>query len=706
MSKQWIQAVKAHDLVILASTLLNMRSGRMRTLGPCPACSADRRGSSDGRLPIGVKSGGWQCHACGAQGDVVEMLAHSVLGKTSKGLHADGWDRLRSWCAENALLDNLSEVDDAPIKRTRPARTKSVADILRKKPQKRAGGAAASGGTEERPKGRQPSRGPFKWREGLFEECSQALWADTPEAAQVREYLLGYRKLSEEAVRAFSLGLFVIDGKPHTSKAGRPYLTIPLAGADERVVNVRFRSVPVVGTCEHCETPRGCSKCREYRVCEGRPLPLFGSQNLGNDLAGPVLITEGELDVVALYSYGFTVSVVSGTAGAGAGWDKQDDWLDLLEPYESIVGVYDDDDAGSKGWAKLVELLGPYRCSNATLPKKDAGDCLIEGVGKERVARALGRAKSALGIEFRSVDSYDEQIENLIENPIMMRGVSSGSDKLDECLGGVRLGELWVATGETGEGKTSVFTWFMLEQAKRGFAGAITSFEQQPIGTVQKLLRIEVGGDFTQCSREDRLAAMQRLGKYPLRILDHYGDISPTKLVESIRYAKRRHGTTRFLIDHLGYCVDQDSEDEKRAIDVVVKALAQLAVNEGILIILIAHPHNISMARGWQRVRARNLKGSSTIRQEAHVIVVVVKEDPNVSTKGARIKKVKRPWPQSRFFFDKIRSEFGLNGSECALAFDPLSTGLADDWDSLPCARAGLLVPRRRAPASAQEEDD
>jgi len=453
-------------------------------------------------------------------------------------------------------------------------------------------------------------------------------------------------------------------------------------------VSAKFRSVPVVGTCDACESERGCRKCRDYRNCKGRPLPLYGAHRLSEDLSIPVVMVEGEMDVLAAYTYGLRVNVVSTTAGAGT---FRDEWLDLLEPYAAMIGFYDADDKGDEGFAEVAGKLGVYRCSRAVPPQKDIGDCLMDDVERERIERALGRAKPMHGIEMRKADDYVEPIEVLINEPWRLRGVTTGWENLDEVLAGWRPGVV-VITGETGQGKTTFATAACLNLAREGAGVMLTSFEQEPVGTVQKLLRNEVGGDFTRVERATRVAALEALAELDLWILDHYGHITPAKLVETMRYAKRRHGVTYFLVDHLGFLIDADAPDERRAIEAVIRALAIVAKQLQITIFLIAHPHNTGRDHKGRpnEVTARDLKGASAIRQDADDIIVVSQLPP---TKDV-------PWPRSRIKADKVRSDFGVSGGSCVLAFDPGSNTFADRWEETPAGEDGLLVPRSSKPTN------
>ncbi len=696
---EWIEQLKQATVYDVATTQLGMQGGRLRSLGPCPACNADRRGAGDGRLPIGTgrDARGWQCHACDARGDVVELVALRVLGKSSAQAQAGEWAQLREWATARGLANPEATRQQRGGGGRKPrawqAPATSVASLL--------GERSARAGTQEQGDGvpsdapaqeAQAPGGRFGWHHGLAEECAAALWGDAPQAAQAREYLTAHRKLGEDVLRAHGVGLYVREGQPVVSAAGRPYVTIPLRDPGGRAVNVRFRSVPVAGTCDNCTGGTGCKKCKEYRVCSGRPMPLFGADRLLPDTSVPVLVTEGEFDVISMHQYGFAANVVSSTLGAKTPW--RDDWLDLLEPYDGIVGLYDGDGDGEAGWEALVEKLGNYRCSRATLPRKDAGDCLATGVEAGVVERAVLRAQPMIGLAFRKADEFLAQLETLIDRPELLRGTPTGSQKLDQLLGGWRPGVV-VVTGETGQGKTTFTTWGLLQQARQGHGVVVTSFEQSPIGTVQKLVRAQVGRDFTAVTREERRDAMYQLAQLPLYLLDHYGHLGATRVIEGVRYARRRLGARFFLIDHLGFLVDPDAEDERRAIEAVVRALAIAAKQMEVTIFLVVHPRNDApKGRGYTRVTMQQLKGASAIRQDADDILVVVAEGPDTA-KGRR---VKRPWPQSRVYADKVRSEFGISGGDVALAYDPGSCTYADEWADTPAGRAGLLVPRRVQP--------
>mgnify|MGYP001578640275 CR=1 FL=1 len=715
MSDGWIAAFKEHPVTDIATRYLGM-TVRARALTPCPKCNADKRGGADPRPPIGLDRGsaGWKCWACQAQGDVLELVAWKVLGRGCTGLDTEGWAELRRWALEHRLVSEEPGHDRR--RGGSPAGSVQSVAALMGKPIRKLGRTAPppsdTDGDGPAPARGEASRGrslgggggggkapQFQWAPDLAQKCCAAIedHKDDPMVAAAMAYLLQHRKLSPAALDEAGIGVLVYEGKVWVNEAGRPYVTIPLPNETREVVNMKFRSVPIVGTCEYCQSPLGCKKCREYRACYNRPLPLYGSHALSPDKGSPILLVEGEFDRLAMMSYGWSVNVVSGTAGAGT-WEEG--WTDLLEPYDRIVGLYDPDPDGDKGWKKASEVLGTYRCERAKLPRKDAGDCLAEGIDADDIGLALAHTTPAHDIEVVKPDALLDDLEVLIEHPDRLRGVPTGSRKLNAAVGGFRPGVITV-TGESGQGKTTFTTWLMYQQARQGNAVLVTSFEQQPIGTLQKLMRIQVQKDFTQVSKDRRRAAAGELAAMPLHILKHYGNIDPKKLIEVFRYCKRRLGIRQFLVDHLGFLIDPDARDERLAIQAVMRAMALVAKEMDIIIYLVVHPSNQGkeIPGKFSRVTMKDLKGASAIRQESDDILVVTRENPNWE-KG---RKVKRPWPQARVWVEKVRSEFGSAGVDIPLAFDPGSCTYADEWGETPAGRDGLLVPREGAHPDADE---
>lgn len=708
-------------------------SERRRTWGPCPACNATQRGSEDGRGPIGVSaSGGWTCHAgsCGAKGDVVTALCWHLTRSESPS--EDGWKQVRDYAAErgwcsskgNAVTDRVRHMGGGSRPPT-PARSKepkelSEDDIQADGP---SGTSDDSAEPDATPAGYESRGGMFKWSSDLVERCHEAYlnpekligsgaWSDGDVglAVSVVRYLIEYRRLTEDVLRFARIGICVDAGGKLALSEGRPWLVIPLYDKAGRAVSAHFRRVPVPGTCADCDALgewRECEHCRKkkrYKLCAGRPTPLYGANHLTGDTRKPVYIVEGELDVLALRVYGYTENVVSGTAGADTFVTKED-WLNAIEPYDTFYLAYDDDKAGNDGAAALAEKLGADRCNRVRFPHKDVGDCLIQGVPLDQIQRAFSTAEPLVEVKFRKASSFLDQILALRSDPNMGRGTPTGSATLDGALAGWRPGVI-VVTGDTGAGKTTFLTWALWNLATRGHPVAITSFEQTPAGSVQKLVRMQLEDDYTKVSEEAVRRAGAELDAMPLYIVDHYGHLPFAKLQESLKYASRRLGVKHILVDHLGFLVDSEADDERRAIEAIVRSLVIVAKNLGITIFLVVHPRNDPDQKTFSRVTMKHLKGASAIRQDADDVLVVTAEPPNTERGRLLGKGKRRPWPQMRLYIDKKRSEFGSvpPGGGIVLAFDPVSLHYADTWGETPLGRKGVLFDT--LPPAEQEEED
>jgi len=652
--------------------VIGIAAGRGRgTYGPCPFCAATQRGSADARAPIGTSSeAGGICHACNERFDTADLICQRLMDNRFRDLTAEGRKAFETACARHGWKsqDNYRSNHNTGEKMI-PV-SKMVEAILQKtEPKQRKVAEKAPEPVKVDPSKPMP-QGDFPWDPRYVDVWHEAIYTEAGSAAL--KYLKEVRGFTDETIKSWKLGYYTME---RGGKVYEEFVSIPMLDEHMRPVNFRFRSVP--GQCKYCGGA-GCKQCRDgevkkkYRPCTGRPLVLFGSHTLSADTDTSVLVVEGELDVITAHQYGYKANVVSSTAGATT---FKEEWLDLIEPYRSFTLALDDDEAGNTGADALAEKLGRYRCARALFPENDIGACLQAGLDTADIKRAIDRAKSMLKSDFKTADCFADELEQLINEPDKLKGMTTGSAKLDAMMGGWRPG-LTIVTADTGSGKTTFMTWAMYQQAIRGIPTAITSFENRPISAVQKLLRQHVGGDFTALSKDQRRDALAEIGEMPLYILDHAGHMKFSDVVETVRYSVRRHGTRMILIDHLGFLISSEAEDERREIETVVRALALLAYNEGITICLIAHPNNQSVAQR-RRVQMHDLKGASAIRQDASIVMVL--------ERGVVSRDVQ--FNHTKVHLDKCRSEFGLAGQHVTLAFSPESVAYADMPDGLPDAK-------------------
>ena len=595
---------------------------RRASLKPCYACNATQRSSKDQRGPIGVRGDdlGWKCFSCNQTGDTVDLISFSVFGCKTSDLSHHQIEELKSYCVEKGII-NLSYA----------SKNNDIKIISLGNKKKELSNKYSDGGSV------------FSLRDGMSEECSSLIFKE--EGKEVLEYLKE-RGFKEEVIKEFILGCFI------HPKTGEKYLTIPIL-KNGKTVNIRFRTI------------RGQKK---YLRCPGTPTELFGADML-NHKNKSVVIVEGELDAIALYQYGMKENIISGTAGASH-WKEE--WIDFLEKYSHFYIAYDNDDVGSKGARTIADKLGLYRCSRVIFPENDAAQCLKDGISEEDIKECFESSQSLMKTKLLKVSEYADEIEDLVRSPEELIGRCTGSTKLDKAIGGIRNG-LTIVTGGTGQGKTTLATWLAYNQACFGNGVLLTSFEQRPIGTVQKLLRVQIGGVFTLNSEEERRYAMGRLGKMPLYILDHYGNIGFSEIMNNIKYAIRRRDVKLIVVDHLGYLINPECSDERREIENCIRQFATLSIQEGVNIMLICHPNRVWVGQ-QRRVRITDLKGASAIEQDAHCGIVVERLEQDENNK----------FPRANIHVDKCRSEFGVAGSTVTLSFDQMACSFGDSWEDTP----------------------
>ena len=731
-AREWMSQIETHAIRDHIAMLPGMERGTGNSWGPCPSCGAEFRASTPGEdsnrraLYLTSNGRGWKCYAggnsknsvCVGQGDFADLIALSLFGSPAKGLTPVQMGEMRQVCASNGLCDADSRQSGTGVRKM-----SGTYEALRKKARRtemtnRPASPPVSGGPKN-------DRSPFRWRDTLAPGAARAMFND-PEAEPVLTYLRRVRMFSDDVIRRWGLGAYMLRSG---GKVRERWLTIPLTDAGGKVVNVRFRRVPgpclycskdgttegsgcvkcwpfmltdrktgtidPTATCDKCprdgsdEHPTGeCRRCKyhkrgrvphkpKYRVCANRPLPLFGLSTL-TERDDPVIIVEGELDVLAMDMYGFPVNVVSTSAGSDAKWLAA--WLDVLEPFPDFIIAGDNDVAGDKYAEHVADSLGRDRCARARLPAKDANECLMNGVGVEDVSDALERAQSMNGLTINRVGAYEQDIDDLIKNPAKLVGIQTSVTKFNKQIGGLNPGaHVW--TGDTGHGKTTFTTFLCFDVAThQGIPVFITSFEQRPIGSVMKLLRMECGTDFVKITESERVASLKALDGKPIYILDHYGNMDGDQVIKACRYARRRLGCRVQLIDHIGFLTDE-GEDERLSLEKRIRELATIGINEDIVFLIICHPNNTFNAQ-QRRVKLADIKGASAIRQDAHSGCVVERGE---ITAG-------RPFPSAVVYADKVRSEWGQADSTRVIAFDPLSLHYADRWEDTPSGAKGIRV--------------
>lgn len=324
----------------------------------------------------------------------------------------------------------------------------------------------------------------------------------------------------------------------------------------------------------------------------------------------------GNCDAVTLHHYGHPA--VSVPFGGGKG-DKQQwvdyDW-DYLETFDTIYLVLDTDDEGAAATAELIGRLGAHRCCVVTLPRKDANQCLQDGITKEEIDACFEAAvyldppslKNAPSFLNEVIDAFYPKEKGLLTpwGHVTFRYLR---------------GEVSVYTGWSGGGKSVLLGQVMAGLIHQGEKVCIASLEMRASKTLHRMVRQLL------CDPEPKQAqiveALDWLGDR-LWLHDKVGSESIDTLLEVFEYAFRRYGVRQFVIDslmRLGLAED-DYNGQKRVID----ALTDFANRTNTHVHLVAHARKGRTEN--EEVEKMDIKGTGAITDAAFNVISIWRNRP------------------------------------------------------------------------------
>tara|TARA_B110000858_G_scaffold81462_1_gene94466 strand:+ start:4222 stop:5820 length:1599 start_codon:yes stop_codon:yes gene_type:complete len=400
---------------------------------------------------------------------------------------------------------------------------------------------------------------------------------------------------------------------------------------------------------------------------------LFG-QNLWRDKGKMVIVTEGEIDCLTmsrLNSNKFPVVSVK-TGAAGAKKDIQNS-LEWLEGFDSVVFMFDSDDAGRNAALECAKVLSPNKAKIATLPLKDANEMLLANRAKELTDCMWGaKAYRPDGIVL-GADLWDE-----IKKEDVYVSVPYPFECMNIKTHGLRKGELVTITAGSGVGKSSfcrqVAYHLLNKDYKVGYIALEESVKRSSLGimgvALEKPLHLSREG-----IEEDSLkkAFDDTVGNGNFYLYNHFGSTASDNLISKIRYLAKACNVDFVVLDHLHMALsavgDATTNDERKLIDYTVSVLRTLVEETGIGLILVSHLKRPEGNKGYEdgvAVSMNSLRGSAAIAQLSDMVISLsrdLQDDKNL----AKVNILK-----NRFS--------GETGHACTLHYN-LETGLLKQSD-------------------------
>lgn len=350
---------------------------------------------------------------------------------------------------------------------------------------------------------------------------------------------------------------------------------------------------------------------KHFRMAGGAERILYGLDDIQGDT---VLITEGEMDAMALEAAGYT-SVVSVPDGAPAvttkNYASKFDFLlsaeALLTPLKRIILAVDTDLPGQKLAEELARRLGPERCWRVTWSSgcKDANDVLMShgaAVLKECVEAAQPWPVSGIVTVAQLLPAL-----TLMYQHGMPRGSSTGWRSLDRHYT-VRPGELSIISGVPSHGKSTWLSAMVIQLA--GFLAtteewrfAIFSPENYPLERYSAMLLEQyLGKPFDGAATRMSLAEMTQ-GAYWLNAYVSFlcpEDATPTvaHLLELARVQVYRQGIKGLILDPWNEIEHgrPTGQSETEYISQMLSTIRRFARHHHVHVWVVVHPTKLQKA--------------------------------------------------------------------------------------------------------------
>ena len=442
-------------------------------------------------------------------------------------------------------------------------------------------------------------------------------------------YPISSRGISKEVVDHFNIKMSVTsEGKPESH-----YYPYTKAG---KIVAYKERKLPKEGFYTH----------GDFKSTE-----LFGqSTSTGGKT---LVITEGELDACAVgeaymshYKRMFPVVSIPSATGTRSLLDQRE-WI---TKFESVVLLFDNDEAGQKAVDIAAKIIGAGRVKIGTLQEKDPCDELVKH-GANTLLQAIWSARtwSPAGIVVGEQiwDQFkDRQSTESIPYPDCLAG-------LNNKLKGIRHGEITLFTSGTGSGKSTVIKEIILDLlSKTEDKIGLISLEESVGDTAEKFISMALKRSINDpppaTEEELRDGFEQVFADERLILLDHQGSVGDSSLIDKIEYMALM-GCKYLVLDHITIAVSEGSEglSGNEAVDKIMSDLLKIVKKHNVWLGLISHLRKAMGGKSFEEGNAASIddiKGSGSIKQISFDIIsfarnLVAENETERSTVNFRVLK-------------------------------------------------------------------
>ena len=363
-----------------------------------------------------------------------------------------------------------------------------------------------------------------------------------------------------------------------------------------------------------------------------------------------ITICEGEIDALSVsQAQGNKWAVVSlPTGAAGAKKAIQND-LEYLENFESVILMFDQDEAGQKAVDDCVQLFSPGKVKVASLPLKDPNEIIQAGRGTEIITAIWGAKSYRPDGIIDGADTWE-----LVSTTQKSESMPYPFNGLNNMTQGLRKGEIVTITAGSGIGKSQfcreIAYSLILQDQKVGYLALEENTKRTALGFIGLYLNKPIHLQSVGYTTEELKDGFDNvLGTGNLYLYDHWGSMEVSNLFSKIRYLVKGVGCTHIVLDHITIILSGlEGGDERRLLDFVMTKLRSLVEEVQCSLILVSHLRRPQGDKGHEegvRTSLNQLRGSHGIAQLSDIVIGCERnqqdeENPDLTT----VRVLKNRW--------------------------------------------------------------
>ena len=377
------------------------------------------------------------------------------------------------------------------------------------------------------------------------------------------------------------------------------------------------------------------------------------------------VITEGEMDVLALHEAGITnaISVPNGATLNSNNLDYLDNCIDYFENKQKVILAVDNDEPGQALQQEFIRRLGAEVCYIATFEDcKDANEYLIK-YGKDKLVKRIDGARPVPLENVTTFKDIEDEITDFVKNGFK-RGYQIGLPNFDDIFS-TYTGQFITVTGIPSSGKSDFVDQMVVGyNQKYQWKTAFASPENAPTYLHAHKIMRKVWQDMPK-KQDIGTDKWNQIGEH---VNDNFFfiDMERYTLESVLRKGAelvKRKGIKCLVIDPFNKVRDVDckTEDVNRYTMEYLTKIETFAKKYDVLVFVVAHPTKMYKDSNGkiEEPTMYNIKGGGEWYDASYHGILVHRDYENKTVK-AKVLKVK---------FQNL----GENGAEAHFTWEPRS---------------------------------